>query len=171
MRRGAQITGIGSCVPDKVVTNLDLEKTLDTSDEWIKTRTGIHERRVASSEEYLSQYGTRAALQALERAEMDAGDVDLVLCATVTPDMITPATACFIQEQVGAKRAAGFDLSAGCSGFLYAFATARAFIESGHARHALVRLTSPRSTMPRSSALWMTSVIDAAGSSSFWAFK
>ena len=137
-RLRAQIVGTGAAVPEKVLTNADLEKIVDTSDEWITTRTGIRERRIAASDEYLSQYGTRAARQALDRAEIPADEVDLILCATVTPDMITPATACFIQEQIGASRAASFDLSAGCSGFLYALATAQAFIEAGHTRTALV---------------------------------
>ena len=134
----AQIIGTGSALPDRVVTNADLETIVDTSDEWITTRTGIRERRIAASDEYLSQYASRAAAMALERAEMEASQVDLILCATVTPDMVTPATACFIQQDLGAVNAAGFDLSAGCSGFLYALATGQTFIEAGKARTVMV---------------------------------
>ena len=137
-RPRAQIVGTGAAVPERVITNADLEKIVDTSDEWITSRTGIKERRLAASDEYLSQYGTRAARQALERAEIPATEVDLVICATVTPDMITPATASFIQEQIGAQCAAAFDLAAGCSGFLYGLSTARAFIEAGLARTVLL---------------------------------
>ncbi|MFQ5720573.1 MAG: beta-ketoacyl-ACP synthase III [Acidobacteriota bacterium] len=134
----AQIVGTGAAVPSRTLTNKDLERIVDTSDEWIRTRTGIRERHIADTGDYLSQYGARAARQALQRAEIDPDEVDLILCATVTPDMITPATACFIQEQIGARHAAGFDLSAGCSGFVYALATGRVFIESGQARTVLV---------------------------------
>jgi 3-oxoacyl-[acyl-carrier-protein] synthase-3 len=134
----AQIIGTGAALPERVVTNADLERIVDTSDEWITTRTGISERRIAGSDEYLSQYASKAAAMALERAEMKASEVDMILCATVTPDMITPSTACFIQEDLKAVNASGFDLSAGCSGFLYALATGQAFIESGKARTVLV---------------------------------
>lgn len=137
-KRRAQIVGTGAALPSRVVTNADLEKIVETTDEWITTRTGIRERRIASTHEYLSQFAGPAARQALERAEITADQVDLILCATVTPDMITPATACFIQEDLKATRAAGFDLSAGCSGFLYALSTGQAFIEAGHARTVLV---------------------------------
>lgn len=136
--RRAQVAGTGAALPDRILTNADLERMVDTSDEWITTRTGIRERRIAAPEDYLSPYATRAAREALERASLAAPSVDLILCATVTPDMITPATACFVQEELGARRAAGFDLSAGCSGFLYALATGRAFIEAGHADVVLV---------------------------------
>jgi 3-oxoacyl-[acyl-carrier-protein] synthase-3 len=134
----AQIVGTGAALPERVVTNADLETIVDTSDEWITSRTGIRERRIARSDEYLSQYASPAAAMALERAEITAAEVDLILCATVTPDMITPATACFIQQDLGAVNAAGFDLSAGCSGFLYALATGQTFIEAGKARTVLV---------------------------------
>ena len=134
----AQVAGTGAALPERVLTNAELERMVDTSDEWITTRTGIRERRLAAPDEYLSIYATRAARQALDAAGLEAAEVDLLLCATVTPDMITPATACFVQENLGARRAAAFDLSAGCSGFLYALGTARAFIAAGHARHVLV---------------------------------
>ncbi|TDI34693.1 MAG: ketoacyl-ACP synthase III [Acidobacteria bacterium] len=138
VKRRAQIVGTGAALPARVVTNADLEKMVDTTDEWITTRTGIKERRIACSDEYLSQFASPAARQALERAEIEPDQVDLILCATVTPDMITPATACFIQEDLKAKNAAAFDLSAGCSGFLYALTTGQTFIEAGHARTVLV---------------------------------
>jgi len=134
----AQIAGTGAALPERVVTNADLENVVDTSDKWITTRTGIRERRIAASDDYLSQYASRAAAMALDRAEVTAKEVDLILCATVTPDMITPATACFIQEDLKAVNAAGFDLSAGCSGFLFALSTGQTFIEAGRARTVLV---------------------------------
>jgi 3-oxoacyl-[acyl-carrier-protein] synthase-3 len=121
-----------------VVTNADLEKMVDTSDEWITTRTGIKERRFAEPGESLSQYATRAARQALQNAGVQPRDVDMVLCATVTPDMITPSTACFIQEKLGASGASAFDLSAGCSGFLYGLGVGQAFIQAGLARTIVV---------------------------------
>ncbi len=134
----AQFAGTGAAIPERVLTNADLEKMVDTSDEWIRTRTGIVERRIAASDEYLSQYATRAGKEALERAGVAPSQVDLILCATVTPDMITPSTACFVQESLQARKASAFDLAAGCSGFLYALTTAQAFIESGLARTVLV---------------------------------
>jgi 3-oxoacyl-[acyl-carrier-protein] synthase III len=136
--RRAQVAGTGAALPGRVVTNADLERMVDTSDEWIVSRTGIRERRIAGPEEPLSLYASRAGREALDRAGVDAGQVDLILCATVTPDMVTPSTACFVQDTLGARRAAGFDLSAGCSGFLYALAAGRAFIESGQAGTVLV---------------------------------
>jgi 3-oxoacyl-[acyl-carrier-protein] synthase-3 len=134
----AQIAGTGAALPDRVLTNADLEKMVDTSDEWIMTRTGIKERRIAENDEYLSLFATRASREALSRAEIPADEVDMILCATVTPDMLTPSTACFIQEDLGATRASAFDLSAGCSGFLYALACGQAFIQSGLGRTVLV---------------------------------
>jgi 3-oxoacyl-[acyl-carrier-protein] synthase-3 len=134
----AQIAGTGAAIPERVVTNADLEKIVDTSDEWITTRTGIKERRLAEPDEYLSQYATRAARQALDNAGVQPGDVDMILCATVTPDMLTPSTACFIQEDLGAAGASAFDLSAGCSGFLYALGVGQAFIQGGLARTVVV---------------------------------
>ena len=134
----AVILGTGHALPEKVVTNADLEKIVDTSDEWITTRTGIRERRVAESTDYLSQYASAASRRALEAAGVAAADVDLLICATVTPDMPIPATACFIQEQLGASRGPAFDIQAGCSGFLYALSVARQFIATGQARTALV---------------------------------
>lgn len=134
----SRIRGTGHSVPDRVLTNLDLEKMVDTSDEWITTRTGIKERHIASSDEYLSLFCVRAARQAMEMAGVEGKDIDLIIIGTVTPDQPIPATACFVQAELGASNAAVFDLSAGCSGFLYALTIADKFIKTGSARHALV---------------------------------
>ena len=128
--RRAVIAGTGSSLPDRVVTNADLERMVDTSDEWITTRTGIRERRVAGESEPMSLFATRAARQALDAASVRGEDVDLVICATVTPDMPIPSTACIIQDRLGAKKAAAFDLAAGCSGFLYGLTVAERFLAS-----------------------------------------
>ena len=133
-----RITGTGRSVPDKVLTNKDLERMVDTSDEWIFTRTGIRERRVAGPDESLSTFAVPAAQAALEMAGVAGKDVDLVICATVTPDTPFPATANLIQDRIGAARAASFDLSAGCTGFVYALGVAQRFIESGASKTALV---------------------------------
>jgi len=133
-----RITGTGRAVPQKVVTNADLEAFVDTTDEWIFTRTGIRERRVAAADESLSTFAVPAARAALDMAGVAGRDVDLVICATVTADMPFPATANLIQDRIGAAGAASFDLSAGCTGFVYALAVAQRFLESGAARTALV---------------------------------
>jgi 3-oxoacyl-[acyl-carrier-protein] synthase-3 len=138
MSRSALISGTGMSVPARVLTNHDLERLVDTSDEWIVTRTGIRERRVAGAGETLSQYATEAARQALEAAGVAAADVDLVILATVTPDMPIPATACRVQHDLGATKAAAFDLAAGCSGFVYGQSVAKQFIVSGRFRHVLL---------------------------------
>lgn len=135
---GAQIAGIGSCVPEKVVTNDDLEKTLDTSDEWIIERTGIRERRVAGPAEYNSDLSYEAARRALKTAELDPKDLDLIIEATVTSDMLFPATASLVQDRLGAAKAGAFDLSAGCSGFMYGVAIASDMIRAGSYRNVLV---------------------------------
>ena len=132
------IRGTGSSLPDKVVTNSDLEGMVDTSDEWITTRTGIRERRVARPDEYMSQFATRAAREALQAAGIEGSEVDLIICATVTPDMPLPATACFVQENLGARRAAAFDMSAGCSGFIYGLAVADRFLTTGTYRNVVL---------------------------------
>src|SRR5262245_52320307 len=116
--RRAAITSLGRCVPERVVTNADLEKMVATSDEWIRTRTGIERRRYAPPGTPTSVLGTAAAKEALERRGVSAADLDLIIVATVTPDMIFPATACIIQDKLGATKAWGFDISAACSGFL-----------------------------------------------------
>lgn len=130
-RRHATITGVGSCLPSNVITNSDLEKMVDTNDEWIRTRTGIRERRVVDAETATSDLAVVAAERALAEAGVAAEDLDLILVATVTPDMPFPATACLVQERLGARQAAGLDLEAACSGFIYALATGAQFIESG----------------------------------------
>jgi 3-oxoacyl-[acyl-carrier-protein] synthase-3 len=134
----AIITGVGSALPERILTNRELAAMVDTTDEWITTRTGIHTRHIASRSEYLSSYATRASLVALERAQVDPADLDLIVLGTVTPDMPLPATACFVQDQLGAKKAAALDIQAGCSGYLYGLSIANQFIKTGAARHALV---------------------------------
>jgi 3-oxoacyl-[acyl-carrier-protein] synthase-3 len=138
IERGVGIFGIGSRVPERVLTNADIEKLVETSDEWIVTRTGISERRIAAEGEATSDLATGAAVQALEHAGVSPMDVDLVIVATITPDMPFPAVSNLVQDRIGARRAAAFDLSAGCSGFIYGLATAAQFIQSGLYRHVLV---------------------------------
>jgi 3-oxoacyl-[acyl-carrier-protein] synthase III len=132
------ITGIGSHAPERVMKNDELAKMVDTSDEWIVERTGIHERRVAAPEEALSDLSLPAAKSALEQAGLDASSVDLLIVATVTPDMAFPSTGAILADQLGAKDAAAYDLSAGCTGFVYALAQAHGMVASGLAEHALV---------------------------------
>lgn len=131
MIRTASIIGTGSYAPDRVMTNADLEKLVETSDEWILTRTGIRERRIAGPEVTTSEMAARAAMAAMENAGVNPGEIDLIICATVTPDMFFPSTACFVQTKIGAVNAACFDLSAACSGFLFGVETARQFISTG----------------------------------------
>lgn len=133
-----RIVGWGKHLPSKVVTNDDLSLIVDTSDEWIRTRTGIQARRIAQDDESASSLGAEAARRALERAAVAPAEVDLIICATATPDRIFPATASLIQHAIGASRAAAFDLGAACSGFVYAFVTAAQFIASGAYRTVLV---------------------------------
>ncbi|MDB5085621.1 MAG: 3-oxoacyl-ACP synthase [Bacilli bacterium] len=132
------IIGTGSAVPELILTNADLEKMVDTSDEWIKTRTGIQQRRIAGEGQSTSDYAYMAAVKALADAGITADELDLIIVATVTPDYQFPATACLLQNRLGATRAAAFDLSAGCSGFLYAVSTAAPMIASGLYRKILV---------------------------------
>ena len=136
--RSAVITGTGSSVPERVVTNHDLEAIVETSDEWITTRTGIRERRVAAEGEGVSKYAAEASRQAMAAAAVDPQDVDLIILATVTPDMPIPSTSCTLQHTLGCTKAAAFDLSAGCSGFIYAQSVAKQFVLSGRCRHVLV---------------------------------
>ncbi|MDI6870315.1 MAG: beta-ketoacyl-ACP synthase III [Bacillota bacterium] len=138
LSRPVGIVGTGSCVPERVLTNQDLEKMVDTSDEWITTRTGIKERRIADEETATSDLACGAAWRALESARIGADELDLIIVATVTPDMLFPATSCLVQARLGAARAAAFDLSAGCSGFVYALATGAGFIASGQYETVLV---------------------------------
>lgn len=132
------IIGTGHSVPDRVLTNADLEKIVDTSDEWIVERTGIHERRIKEPEQNTSDFCVAAAREALQEARVDANDLDLILLGTVTGDMRFPATAIFVQARLGAHRAAVMDLSAACSGFLYGLTIADAMIASGKYRNVLV---------------------------------
>src|SRR5947207_5088707 len=137
-KMNAGILSTGHSYPEGILTNADLEKMVDTSDEWITTRTGIKQRRKAAPDEYTSQFAVRASQEAIERAGIDAGDIDLILCATVTPDQILPSTACLIQAQLGANKAAAMDIVAACSGFLYGVTIANPMIRAGEIKHALV---------------------------------
>ena len=133
------IIGVGASLPDKVVTNKELSKRLDTSDEWITERTGIKQRHIAADDEYTSTFAIAAARQALVRSGIDPSDIDLIILATSTPDQTFPATAVTVQAELGIKRgAAAFDLQAVCSGFIYALSCADAMLRAGPFRHALV---------------------------------
>jgi 3-oxoacyl-[acyl-carrier-protein] synthase-3 len=132
------ITGLGAYAPERVVTNDDLSQLVDTSDEWIMERTGIRERRIASDEQALSDLSLPAARQALEQAGISGADIDLLLVATVTPDMMFPSTSAMLADQLGAKDAAAYDLSAGCTGFMYALVQAYGMIAAGLSQRALV---------------------------------
>jgi 3-oxoacyl-[acyl-carrier-protein] synthase-3 len=132
------ITGLGVHVPDRVVTNDELSQHVDTSDEWIRERTGIRERRMASREEALSDVSLPAVQEALKQAGVDAKDIDLLLVATVTPDMMFPSTAAILADRIGATQAAAYDLLAGCTGFVYALAQAYGMVAAGLSRRALV---------------------------------
>jgi 3-oxoacyl-[acyl-carrier-protein] synthase III len=134
----AAILGTGRSYPTGVLTNADLEKMVETSDEWITTRTGIKERHRAAEGEYTSMFAVEASRKAIEAARIDPADIDLIICATVSPDQILPSTGCLIQAELGANRAAAFDLAAACSGFLYALTLANQMIRSGQSRYALV---------------------------------
>ncbi len=129
-KRTVSIIGTGSYLPERVLTNADLEKMVETNDEWIVSRTGIKERRIAADDESTSDLAAKAALSAMQNAGITADEIDLILVATVTPDMFFPSTACFVQTKIGAKNAACFDVSAACSGFLYAVEIAQQFITS-----------------------------------------
>lgn len=132
------IAGVGEYLPKKVLTNADLEKMVDTSDEWITTRTGIKERRIASASEACSDLALKAARAAVADAGMTAGDIDLIIVATITPDMPFPSVACSVQDGLGARKAVCFDVSGACAGFVYALITAQQFITARTCRNALV---------------------------------
>src|SRR6266480_3911497 len=136
--RTVSIIGTGSYVPEKILTNADLSRMVNTSDEWITTRTGIKERRIAAKDETTSDMAAKAALKAIEQAKISPEEIDLLLVATATPDMIFPATACFVQKKIGAKNAACLDVSAACAGFLFGVEIAQQFITSGTYDTALV---------------------------------
>jgi 3-oxoacyl-[acyl-carrier-protein] synthase III len=137
-RIAAKITGVAGYVPPRIVTNFDLEKIVDTTDEWIRTRTGIRQRHYADPGVAASHLGTEAAKKLLAAKGLDPAEVDMIIVATVTPDMFFPATACLIQERIGAKNAWGFDLSAACSGFAYALTVGAQFVGAGTHQKVLV---------------------------------
>ncbi len=135
----AKISAVGHYLPEYRLTNFELEKMVDTNDEWIRTRTGISERRILKDPDKATAFmGAEAAKEALEEAGVDPLELDLIVIATVTPDYMFPATACLVQELIGAKNAFAFDLSAACSGFLYALSTGASFIEAGNAKKVLI---------------------------------
>lgn len=134
----AGIIGIGRCLPEDILTNADLEKRMDTSDEWIRTMTGIEERRIAKDDQDTSHMATEAAKQAIKDAAIDPADIGMILVATVTPDQPFPSVACMIQQELGAKHAAAMDVSAACAGFMYGAVTAKQFIESDVYKYVLV---------------------------------
>lgn len=139
MKITAAITGINGYVPDYILTNKELEKIVDTNDEWITTRTGIKERRILKGEgKGTSVLGVEAVNGLLKKTKIDAKEVDLIICATATPDMIFPSTACIIADKIGAANAFAYDLMAACSGFLYALSTASKFIETGTYKKVIV---------------------------------
>jgi 3-oxoacyl-[acyl-carrier-protein] synthase III len=134
----SRITGTGSALPEKILTNSDLERMVDTSDEWITSRTGIKQRRIAVEGEYTSTFAVEASRRALDMAGTSAEELDLIILGTVTPDFPFPATACIVQHEIGAVNAAAFDLSAACSGFIYGLSIADKYIRSGEAKKVLV---------------------------------
>jgi 3-oxoacyl-[acyl-carrier-protein] synthase-3 len=136
--RAVRLTGWGRYAPAQVLTNADLERMVDTSDDWIVTRTGIRERRVAAAHETTASMGAVAGLRAIRTAGLEPDDIDVIILATLTPDYWMPSTAALVKEAIGNTRAAAFDVAAACSGFVYGYATASAFVAAGQARHALV---------------------------------
>ncbi len=136
--RRAKISALGTYVPPKILTNFDLEKIIDTSDQWIVDRVGIRERHIAEKDVATSDLAVEAATRCLAERGIDATDVEVIIVATVTPDMLFPATACLVQDKLGAKGAWGFDLSAACSGFVYALQVGAKFVESGAHSKVLV---------------------------------
>jgi len=138
MMTKVRISGTGYAVPPKVLTNDDISQMVDTSDQWIRDRTGIEERHIAEEGMNNSTLATEAARRALDNAGIAAEELDMIILATITPDMIFPATACLVQQALGARRAATFDLEAACSGFLYALSVARQYIATGDCKHILV---------------------------------
>ena len=137
-KRRARIAALGRYLPERILTNADLEKMVDTTDEWIRTRTGIQTRHVVEPGTPNSELASRAALDALRRSGTPASDIDLIILATVTPDMLFPATACIVQDKIKATKAWGFDVSAACSGFLYALTVGAQFVESGAHKRVMV---------------------------------
>ncbi len=134
----ARITGLGAYLPERVLSNQDLEKIVETTDEWITTRTGMKERRIAAVDEFTSDMGAKAAQVALDRAGVAADQIDLIMCATLTPDYIFPSVAAIVQKKLGATNAAAFDLQAACTGYIYALSIAKAFIAAGIYKNILL---------------------------------
>ena len=134
----AGIIGMGHAFPEGILTNADLERMVETSDDWITSRTGIKQRHKAAEGEYTSQFGSKAALQAIERSGLSPDDIDIIVCATTTPDQIMPSTGALIQAQIGATNAAGMDVFAACSGFIYGLTMVESMIKTGQIRYALV---------------------------------
>ena len=134
----AEIVGTGCYLPEKILTNAELEKTLDTSDEWIRTRTGIRERRIARKDESSSTLGAHAAENALKSAGMAPDELDMIIVCTSTPDVLYPSTACFVQKNIGASKAAAYDISAVCSGFVFGLSIAEQYIKSGRYENVMV---------------------------------
>lgn len=147
LRPKARIIGLGSYLPEKVLTNTDLEKMVETSDEWIVSRTGMKERRLAEKTEFASDMGVKAALLALENASISITEIDLILVATMTPDYLSPSTAAIIQATLKASNAAAVDIQAACSGYLYALSTAKAYVESGMYRNILLIASEKMSSL------------------------
>src|SRR3981081_1357369 len=137
-RIASKITGVAGCVPPKILTNADLEKMVATNDEWIRTRTGIRERHIAEKGTPTSHLAVQAAQTLLAQTKTDPIEIDLIVLATVTPDMMFPATACLVQDKLGATKAWGFDLSAACAGFAYALTVGSQFVGAGTHKKALV---------------------------------
>lgn len=135
---GVKILSTGSYVPEKILTNFDLEKMVETSDEWISTRTGIKERRIAAKDENTSDLAYKAAIKAIENAKISVDDIDLIVLATISPDAPMPATACYLQKKLKAFNAVAFDIAAACSGFIYGVSIAKAFISSGMYKRILL---------------------------------
>ena len=138
MGNNAGIIGMGHAYPSGVLTNADLEKIVDTTDDWIFTRTGIKQRHKAADNEYTSQFAVKAANQAIERAGIKPEDIEIIICATTTPDQIMPSTGALVQREIGATNAAGMDVFAACSGFLYGLTMVESMIRTGQIKHALV---------------------------------
>lgn len=141
----ARIIGLGSYLPKRILTNQELETMVDTSDEWIVSRTGVRERRIAAADEFPSDMGTLASLQALENAGLKSADLQMILVASMSPDYISPSTANLIQANINAENAASMDIQAACTGFLYALSIAKAFVESGHYQNVLIVATEKMS--------------------------
>jgi len=142
-----EVAGTGRYLPDRVVTNAELERLVDTSDEWIRERTGIRERRIADPEMGAAEMGAEAARIAMARANVDPGELDLIIVSTATPDRLLPSTACDLQALLGATNAAALDISAACSGFLYALTLAEGHLASGRGEVALVVSTEKMSAI------------------------